>query len=48
VIVGEDDCVCIQPVWFGSDVGKHCSWKKFGLEDLQLYVCCILFTQLYF
>jgi len=31
--------VCVQPVWFGSDVNKYCSWKKFGLEDLQLYVC---------
>jgi bleomycin hydrolase len=26
-----------EPVWFGCDVNKHCSWKKFGLEDLQLY-----------
>jgi len=25
-------------VWFGCDVSKYCSWKKFGLEDLQLYV----------
>lgn len=26
-----------EPVWFGCDVGKRCSWKKFGLEDLNLY-----------
>jgi len=29
-------------VWFGCDVSKHCSWKKFGLEDLQLYVLYII------
>jgi len=26
-----------EPVWFGSDVNQHCSWQKFGLEDLKLY-----------
>ena len=30
----------VQPVWFGCDVSKHCSWKKFGLEALLLYVQC--------
>lgn len=26
-----------EAVWFGCDVNKHCSWKKFGIEDLSLY-----------
>lgn len=26
-----------EPVWFGCDVGKHCSWTKVGLNDLDVY-----------
>ena len=26
-----------EAVWFGCDVGKHSSWKKIGLEDLDMY-----------
>lgn len=26
-----------EAVWFGCDVGQFCSWKKHGVEDLDLY-----------
>ena len=26
-----------EAVWFGCDVGQHCSWAKHGVEDLRLY-----------
>ena len=32
-----------EAVWFGCDVGKHCSWKKHGVEDLSLYNHELLF-----
>ena len=26
-----------EAVWFGCDVGQHCSWRKHGVEDYDQY-----------
>jgi len=32
-----------EPVWFGSDVGQHCSWTKVGTNDLDIYAYDLVF-----
>lgn len=32
-----------EAVWFGCDVGQHCSWKKHGINDLEMYDYELLF-----
>lgn len=32
-----------EAVWFGCDVGQHCTWKKHGVESLETYDYELLF-----